>query len=108
MPPCNAEFAKLREEVQKGGLAAKDAGRRKVSRAEMCSYITAYSAAELKWVKYTEANVQSCGIPAEVVQQLKQVHNNTEQTKEKICAAGPAMPLPQVRPAGGPPRLDLD
>jgi hypothetical protein len=97
-PPCMAEFARLREDVQKRGLAAKAAGQRKVSREEMCKHITAYSAAELKWVKYTEANTATCGIPGEVAQQLKQVHSNTEQTKEKICAAGPA-------PTAAPPSL---
>src|SRR5215831_14165524 len=61
MPPCMAEFSKLRDDVQNKGLAAKAAGQRKVSREEMCKYITTYSAAELKWVKYTEANVKSCG-----------------------------------------------
>ena len=84
--PCMEEFAKLRDEVQKRGLAAKAAGQAKASREEMCKHITAYSAAELKWVKYTEANVTSCSIPTEVVQQLKQVHTNTEQTKGRICA----------------------
>jgi hypothetical protein len=97
-PPCMAEFARLREDVQKRGLAAKAAGQRKVSREEMCKHITDYSAAELKWVKYTEANTASCGIPAEVAQQLKQVHGNTEQTKAKICAAGPG-------PTAAPPSL---
>jgi hypothetical protein len=97
-PPCMAEFARLREDVQKRGLAAKAAGQRKVSREEMCKHITDYSAAELKWVKYTEANTASCGIPAEVAQQLKQVHSNTEQTKAKICAAGPG-------PSAAPPSL---
>jgi hypothetical protein len=81
-----AEFAKLREDVQTKGLAAKAAGARKVSREEMCKHITAYSAAELKWVKFTESNVTSCGIPVQVVNQLKEVHVHTEQTKEKICA----------------------
>jgi hypothetical protein len=97
-PPCMAEFARLREDVQKRGLAAKAAGQRKVSREEMCKHITAYSAAELKWVKYTEANTAGCGIPPEVAQQLKQVHSNTEQTKEKICTAGPG-------PSNAPPSL---
>src|SRR5215471_10074503 len=97
-PACVEEFAKLRDEVQKRGLAAKTASQRKASREEMCKHITAYSAAELKWVKYTEANVESCAIPAEVVSQLKQVHTNTEQTKEKICAAGPITgPFPSLR-----------
>jgi hypothetical protein len=50
--PRNAEFGKPHEDVQKCGLAAKAAGRRKVSREDMCKHITAYSAAELKWVKY--------------------------------------------------------
>src|SRR5262245_36485081 len=100
-PPCMAEFAKLRDDVQKRGLAAKAAGQRKVSREEMCKHITAYSAAELKWVKYTEANVKSCGIPAEVVSQLKQVHGNTEQTKEKICAPGPTAAAPSLSDALG-------
>ena len=95
-PPCMAEFAKLREDVQKRGLAAKAAGQRKVSREEMCKHITAYSAAELKWVKYVETNTGTCGIPAELVQQLKQVHGRTEQTKDRICA--PACGL-------GPPSL---
>jgi hypothetical protein len=97
MPPCMEEFGKLRDEVQKRGLAAKAAGARKVSREEMCKHITAYSAAELKWVKFTESSVASCGIPVQVVNQLKEVHGHTEQTKEKICAAGPA--------AAGPPSL---
>jgi hypothetical protein len=105
MPPCMAEFAKLRDDVQKKGLAAKAAGQRKVSREEMCKHITAYSAAELKWVKYTETNVQSCSIPAEVVQQLKQVHTNTEQTKERICAAGPSAGPPSLSDALGTTRL---
>ena len=105
MPPCMAEFAKLREDVQKRALAAKAAGQRKASREEMCKHITVYSAAELKWVKYTEANVKTCGIPAEVLQQLKQTHTNTEQTKEKICAPGPTAAPPSLSDALGTSRL---
>lgn len=105
MPPCIAEFNKLRDDVQKQGLAAKAAGQRKVSREEMCKHITSYSAAELKWVKYTESNVKTCGIPPEVVQQLKQVHSNTEQTKEKICAPAPVAAPPSLSDALGTSRL---
>jgi hypothetical protein len=86
-PLCMAEFAELRDDVQKRGLAAKAAGQRKASRKEMCKQIMAYSAAESKWVKYSEDNVTSCAIPTELVSQLKQLHRNTEQIKEKICAS---------------------
>jgi hypothetical protein len=104
-PPCMAEFAKLRDDVEKRNVAAKAAGARKVNREEMCKHITAFSAAFLKWVKYTEANVKSCGIPAEVVSQLKQGQSNTEQIKEKVCAAGPTAAAPSLSDALGTSRL---
>jgi hypothetical protein len=85
-----AEFTRLREDVERKGVAAKSAGQRKLPREEMCKYITAYAAAEEKWASFTAAGVQSCGIPSQIATQLKQVHANTEQTKEKICMPGPA------------------
>jgi hypothetical protein len=104
MPPCVAEFLKLREDVQKKGLAAKAAGQRKVSREDMCKYITTYAAAETKWVKYAEGGVTSCGIPREIVQQLKTVHGHTEETREKICAPAVAA-APSLSDALGTTRL---
>jgi aspartyl-tRNA synthetase len=101
------EFTKLREEVQKRAQTAKAASERKASREEMCKHITSYSAAELKWLKFTETGTSSCGIPKEVAQQLKQVHLNTEQTKEKICAVAQAPPpqAPSLSDALGTTRL---
>jgi hypothetical protein len=83
---CVAEFTKLKVEVEKRGKVAKAASERKVTREEMCKLITAYSAVEVKWVKFTEDNEAKCGIPPNVVQQLKIVRTGTEQTREKICA----------------------
>jgi hypothetical protein len=84
--PCVAESAKLREDVQKCRLAAKAAGQRKASSEELCKHITALSAAELKWIKYAETNAATCHFPAEVVEQLKQIHDKTEQIKERMGA----------------------
>jgi hypothetical protein len=91
-----AEFAKLREEVEKRGLAAKAAGQKHAPREEMCKLIMDYSASEAKWVKFTEAGVGACGIPTQIANQLRQVHANTEQTKESICTAGPAAGVPPI------------
>jgi hypothetical protein len=97
-PPCMAEFVKMREEVEKRGKVAKAAGERKAGREEMCKLITSFTEAEGKWVKFVEVNTQtSCGIPAQVATQLKQMHANTEQTKQRICSAGGA---PGGVPAG--------
>jgi len=104
--PCMAEFTKLREEAQKMGLAAKAAGQRKVAREEMCKHIAVYSAAELKWVEYAEANVMSCGISVQIVNQWKEVHGHTEQTKEKICAPGPSGGPSGIKGGSGPLFID--
>jgi hypothetical protein len=89
-----AEFTKLREDAEKKVVAAKTAGQKHASREEMCKLITIYAASEAKWVKFTEAGVATCGIPSEIVTQLKQRHAGTEQAREKICNAGPAGPAP--------------
>lgn len=110
-PPCVAEFGKLRDEVQKKGMAAKTAQERKVAREEMCKIVRAYSAAEGKWLKFAEAGVATCGIPGEVVTQLKQVHARTEQAKTNICSAGPAAgapPAPSLSDALGTNRLQIE
>jgi hypothetical protein len=110
-PPCVAEFGKMREDVQKKGAAAKQASEKHVPREELCKLITAYSAAEQKWLKFTEQGVSACGIPSEIVTQLKQVHGRTEQAREKICAAGPAnaaMAGPSLSEALGTSRPTLE
>jgi hypothetical protein len=89
-PPCVVEFGKLRDEVQKKGTAAKYASEHKTPREEMCKMVVAYSSAEQRWLKFAETGITACGIPVEIVNQLKQVHARTEQAREKICAAGPA------------------
>jgi hypothetical protein len=88
--PCLPEFLRLREDVEKKGLAAKQASAHKATREEMCKYITVYAAAELKWVKYAETGVATCGVPPSVAQELKTIHAHTEETKSKICAVGVA------------------
>jgi hypothetical protein len=89
-PPCVTEFSKMREDVQKKGIAAKQASEKHVTREELCKLITVYSSAEGQWLKFAEKGVSACGIPVEIVTQLKQVHGRTDMAREKICAAGPA------------------
>jgi hypothetical protein len=110
-PPCVTEFSKMREDVQKKGLAAKQASEKHVTREELCKLITLYDTAEAKWLKFTENGVSACGIPVEIVNQLKQVHSRTETAREKICAAGPAnaaMAPPSLSEALGTSRPTLE
>ena len=88
---CMTQFTTLRAEVEKRGLAAKAGGEKRVSREEMCKLVTEYNTAEIKWVKYAEGNMTKCGIPKEIVTQLKTVHAKTAEGQKKLCAAGPAV-----------------
>jgi hypothetical protein len=87
---CMTQFTTLRSEVEKRGMAAKAAGEKQASREEMCKLVTAYSTAEIKWVKFSETNMAKCGIPKEIITQLKTVHAKTADGQKKLCAAGPA------------------
>jgi hypothetical protein len=87
---CVIPFTALRAEVEKKGMAAKAGGEKQAPREEMCKLVTAYSAAEIKWVKFAEANASKCGIPKEIVKQLQAVHAKTADGQKKLCAAGPA------------------
>jgi len=107
---CIQEFAKYREEVEKRAIAAKTASEKKATREEMCSLVTAYSAAEAKWIKFSEDNMAKCGIPKEAVGQIKGVHVHTADARKKICAAGPqagAPAAPSLSDALGTSRLPV-
>lgn len=94
--PCIAEFAKVREEAEKKAKAAKAADQRHVTRVEMCEYVTAYAAAEERWIDFTDAGVRTCGIPTAILTQLQEVHARTERTRVKICTVrvAPNAPSP--------------
>jgi hypothetical protein len=93
---CMKGFSQYREETEKRGLAAKSAGERKVkvTREEFCKLVTAYSDSEVKWIKFTAENMTKCGIPKEILEQIKAAHVHTAEAKTKICSAGPAPGAP--------------
>ncbi len=88
---CMNGFTKLREETEKRGLAAKAAGqaKKKPTREEFCKLVTAYSDAEARWIKFTAENMSKCGIPKEILTQIKNAHSHTTEARTKICSAGP-------------------
>jgi hypothetical protein len=72
-------------------VAARTAGEKRAAREEMCQLVTAYGAAETKWIKFAESNMSKCGIPKEILTQLRTVHAKTADGQKKLCAAGPAV-----------------
>lgn len=94
-PPCVKEFGKLRDDAQKKAGAIQAASKRKASPQEACGLFNSFSAAELKMIKYATTNAVTCGIPSQIIENLKKGHERTSEIRTKVCqaaAAGPARP----------------
>ncbi|MDO9058833.1 MAG: hypothetical protein Q7U92_07430, partial [Bradyrhizobium sp.] len=99
-PPddCMKKFMPLREDAEKRGKAIKAAGDRKAGPEEACKLIASFGQAEIKMIKFVESNAARCGIPAQVADQMKTGHKNTENMQKKVCAM--AQQMQQRAPAG--------
>jgi hypothetical protein len=96
MPPCVAEFGKLRDEAQKRANAIRAASERKATPQEACALFNAFSAVETKMIKFATDNAVSCSIPPEVLTNIKKGHARTTDIRTKVCQVAAAPP----RPAG--------
>jgi hypothetical protein len=97
-PPCVVEFGKLRDDAAKKAQAIQRASQNKtkVPPKEACHLFTLFSGAEEKMLKYMVAQKTSCGIPDEVIKQIRSDHARTSEIRTKICQVAEAPP----RPAG--------
>ena len=92
---CMKGFMTLRDDAQKRSLLIKAASEHHATPDEACKLIESFSQAEMKMMKYVEANSTKCGIPPYVLEQLKKGHSaNTEPMQKKVCT------MAQQRPAG--------
>ena len=97
-------FPALREEVEKGAAQIKTAGERKAAREEVCPLFKSFAVKEAKMLKFLETNQTLCGVPPQIITQVKGSHANTVRIRNQVCAAGPAAPAgPSLSDAlGGP------
>jgi hypothetical protein len=107
MPPCLEQFVKLRKEVEKRGGVIQAAGQRKQkpSAKEACGLFNAFTGAELKMIKYATDNAAKCGIPAQIIDNMKQSHAKSTEVRTRVCQAaanggpGPAAAAPSLSDA---------
>ena len=97
---CMKAFVPLREDAEKKGKMIKAASDRHATPQEACKLIGNYSAAELKMIRYVETNSAKCGIPAQIADQLKAGHKNTESMQQKVCNVAQQATQAQARAAG--------
>ena len=97
---CMKGFVPLREEAEKRRKLIKAASDRHAMPDEACKLIGNFSQAELKMIKFVEANAAKCGIPPQVGTQMKDGHKNTEAMATKVCNVAQQMQNQPRGPAG--------
>ena len=98
------DFVPLREDAEKKGKLIREASVRHAPPDEACKIIGNYSAAEAKMIKYVETHAAKCGIPAQVADQLKAGHKNTEGLLQKVCGIAEQI---KARGSAGPSLNDV-
>jgi hypothetical protein len=89
---------------RRGGEARQGSSRPRATATlrphEACKLIGNYSQAEIKMIRYVEANASKCGIPAQISDQLKNGHKNTEALLKKVCNVAEQAAAQPRGPAG--------
>ncbi|MGE0061796.1 MAG: hypothetical protein AB7T86_06940 [Xanthobacteraceae bacterium] len=93
-PPCVQEFIKLRDVAQKRGQAIQAAAKRKANPKELCGLFNSFVAAEAKVVKFAETKNVWCGIPPQAIEQMKNAHLKSQETRSNVCKVAAQGPRP--------------
>ena len=88
MPPCVQEFFKLRDDAEKKAAAIKAANDRKAPPKEACVLFTALANSQTKMLKFANENGSWCGIPANVIEQIKLGHRQGDRDPYKSLSGG--------------------
>jgi hypothetical protein len=84
-PPACQKLITYRDETTKHGQALQAAGRKKAPPEEVCKLFKAFLSAEGKMLKGLEENSATCGVPAEVITQVKTSHAKYSQMGKQVC-----------------------
>ena len=93
-PPCMADFTKLRNDTENKAKTIQEASKRKVPPKEACHLFTVFHAAQAKMYKYATDNATWCGIPPQVIEQIKTGMSQAQQIRTKVCRVAEAPPRP--------------
>jgi hypothetical protein len=93
-PAACQQLITLRDETQKHGQALQAASQKKASAEELCKLFKVFLGAETKMLRGLEEQSTTCGVPAEVLQQVRSGHSRASQTSKQICEVAAQGPRP--------------
>jgi hypothetical protein len=82
---CQEEFNKLRNELERRGLAVKSAGQKKSPAPEMCKLLRNFTGTESQMVKFLTEKQAVCGIPEQLGKQAKEGHAKALAMRDQVC-----------------------
>jgi len=86
-PPACQQLLSARDETAKHGQALRLAGEKKVPPEELCKLFKAFLASESKMLKGLQDNSATCGVPPDVLKQVKDGHGKASEVGKKVCDA---------------------
>jgi len=86
-PPGCQQLLAARDEVGKHGQALQTAGQKKAPPEELCKLFKAFLSAETKMIKSLQENSATCGVPPDVLKQVKDGHGKASEVGKKVCDA---------------------
>jgi hypothetical protein len=92
-PKCQALLS-IRDELQKRGEAIQNANQKKADVKVACGLFRNYLATESKMLKMLETDGPTCGVPAQVAQQVRGSHAKASQLGKQVCDAAARGPAP--------------
>jgi hypothetical protein len=93
-PPACQQLLAVREEVGKHGQALQTAGQKKAPPEELCKLFKAFLGAESKMLNRLQESSVTCGVPPEVIKQVKDGHSKASEVGKKVCDAAAQGPRP--------------
>lgn len=84
-PAACQQLLSSRDETAKHGQALKAAGEKKAPPEEICKLFKAFLAAESKMIKGLQDHSATCGVPPEVLKQVRDGHGKAAEIGKKIC-----------------------
>jgi len=97
-PPAECQqFLAINQEMQKRGEALSVAFKKRPSPQEACSLLKSYGDVESRMAKFVQTKGTLCGIPPQVLDQIKKSQARTTTARNNACQAaarpqGPAAP----------------
>lgn len=93
-PPACQNLLVLRDDVQKHGKALQAAGKQKKGPEVACKLFKSFIAAESRMIKGLDQHATTCGVPDNVIKQLKTQHAQAEKSATQVCEAAARGPAP--------------